>query len=308
MPEVSVIIPTYNRKDRVRQAIESARNQTLRDIEILVIDDGSTDGTEQEISAIEDSRIRYFWKENGGVSSARNVGLKEARGKYVAFLDSDDLYVPDYLETMVSSMESGPDFGVAYASITMEYSDGTRQERCNDKYSCSGWVVCPLFCRFFVYCQGSVIRREALDSVFFDESLELAEDQDFFLRLSIRTKFLFVPQTYIIVRRMTDSLSREKGRGKIHLDNLKVPERFYFEYGGWDWIPRKRAMKFLSRKYRKTGLKLLRQGRTEEGFVCLHKAFDYYKGSWLSIVWGWLRFAIYRVGTFLGDFQHQKEM
>ncbi|HOQ05879.1 MAG TPA: glycosyltransferase family A protein [Anaerohalosphaeraceae bacterium] len=298
MPRVSVIIPTYNRKVLVQEAVESVCRQTFRDFEILVIDDGSTDGTAQEIVAIKDNRIRYFRKENGGVSSARNLGLREAKGAYIAFLDSDDLYVPDYLETMVSSLEKAPEYGVAYASVTMEHPDGSRQERMNDKYAYSGWIVRSLFSRFFVYCQAGLIRRELLDGFFFDETLELAEDQDFFLRLSTRTPFLFVPQTFVIRRTQTESLSRQGGKGRVHLDNLKVPERFYFEYGGSDWIPRRQAMRILSRKYRKTGFKLLQESRKTEGLQCLKKAIQYNKWSLLSVMLGRLRFRTSLFGLF----------
>ncbi len=306
MPKISVIIPTYNRKVLLREAVESVQRQTWKDLEILVIDDGSTDGTEQEISAVDDGRLRYFWKKNGGVSSARNLGLREAKGEYIAFLDSDDLYVPDYLETMVSLLEGSPEYGVAYASVTMEHPDGSRQERMNDKYACSGWIVRPLFCCFFVYCQGSLIRRELLDGFFFDESLELAEDQDFFLRLSTRTQFLFVPQTFVIRRSQTESLSRQGGKGRVHLDNLKVPERFYFEYGGADWIPRRQAMRILSRKYRKTGFKLWQEGRKEEGHWCFRKAIEYNKWSFLSLFLGRLRLIGSGLGSFLNGFRQAK--
>ncbi|MEJ5260238.1 MAG: glycosyltransferase family A protein [Anaerohalosphaeraceae bacterium] len=298
MPKVSVIIPAYNRRMLLREAVESVCRQTFRDFEILVIDDGSTDGTAQEISSIKDGRIRYFWKENGGVSSARNLGLRKAEGEYIAFLDSDDLYMPDYLETMVSSLERAREYGVGYASVTMEHPDGSRQERMNDKYACTGWIVGPLFSRFFVYCQASLIRRELLDGFFFDETLELAEDQDFFLRLSTRTPFLFVPQTFVIRRIQTESLSRQDGKGKVHLDNLKVPERFYFEYGGADWIPRRQAMRILSKKYRKTGFKLLQEGREAEGRRCLQKALQYNKWSFLSVMLGRLRFSRFLAGLF----------
>ncbi|HOK66546.1 MAG TPA: glycosyltransferase [Anaerohalosphaeraceae bacterium] len=298
MPRVSVIIPTYNRKALLQEAIGSVCRQTFRDFEILVIDDGSTDGTAQAVSSIKDERLRYFWKENGGVSSARNLGLRKAGGRYITFLDSDDLYVPDYLQTMVSSLEKVPEYGVAYASVTMEHPDGSRQERMNDKYACTGWIVRSLFCRFFVYCQASLIRRELLDGFFFDETLELAEDQDFFLRLSTRTPFLFVPQTFVIRRSQAESLSRRGGKGRVHLDNLKVPERFYFEYGGADWIPRRQAMRVLSKKYRKTGFKLLQEGRKTEGLQCLQKAIQYNKWSFWAVMLGRLRFGRFLVVLF----------
>jgi glycosyltransferase involved in cell wall biosynthesis len=90
MPIVSVIIPTYNRSKLVRQTINSVLAQNYKDFEILVIDDGSTDNTKQTIAEIKDDRTKYFYKNNGGVSSARNLGLKNAQGQFICFLDSDE--------------------------------------------------------------------------------------------------------------------------------------------------------------------------------------------------------------------------
>jgi len=91
MPEISVIIPTYNRSSLAREAVESVLAQTFADFEVLVIDDGSTDNTKQVIESIQDNRIKYSYKDNGGVSSARNMGIGNASGAFIAFLDSDDL-------------------------------------------------------------------------------------------------------------------------------------------------------------------------------------------------------------------------
>jgi len=91
MPKVSVIIPAYNQSQLVSEAIESVLRQTHRDVEILVVNDGSTDDTEEAVKQIKDGRVRYFYKENGGGASARNYALDRASGEFAAFLDHDDL-------------------------------------------------------------------------------------------------------------------------------------------------------------------------------------------------------------------------
>ena len=147
MPIVSVIIPTYNAKELLIEAIDSVLSQTLSDLELLIIDDGSIDGTVEAVKAVDDPRIRYFYKDNGGVSSARNMGLDKATGQYIAFLDSDDLYHPKYLETMVSAMENNPDYGVVYTAATNRYLDG-RMVDYRAAACCSGWITKELFDRF----------------------------------------------------------------------------------------------------------------------------------------------------------------
>lgn len=101
MPRVSVIIPTYNRREYVQEAIDSALAQTFTDYEIIVIDDGSTDGTSEALQARYGNRIHYEWQENQGESVARNRGIELARGEYIAFLDSDDLWHPEKLAKQI---------------------------------------------------------------------------------------------------------------------------------------------------------------------------------------------------------------
>lgn len=121
MPGISVIVPLYQAERFVEQCVESVRRQTYSDWELLLIDDGSTDATPALCDRLaEDPRIRVFHKPNGGVSSARNLGLREAAGEYIAFLDADDRFAPEALETMWQLLEStGADTaGCAHWNLT----------------------------------------------------------------------------------------------------------------------------------------------------------------------------------------------
>jgi len=121
---VSVLVPTYQRRDSVVQAVRSILAQSYRDFEVIVVDDGSTDGTGDAIAPL---GVRYLWQENRGVSAARNAGLRVARGRVIAFLDSDNTWYPDHLDVVVSALGLHP--SVVAASTAPAYHVGTRLER-----------------------------------------------------------------------------------------------------------------------------------------------------------------------------------
>ena len=112
MPRISVIIPTYNRADMVGDAIQSVLGQTYFDWELIIVDDGSTDNTDDVVAGHKDERIRYIYQDNRKLPGARNTGIRAARGQYVAFLDSDDLFLPDKLKGQIAFLEGRPELGV----------------------------------------------------------------------------------------------------------------------------------------------------------------------------------------------------
>ena len=117
-PKVSVVIPTYNRAAKVQDAIESVLAQTFSDLEVIVVDDGSSDDTGKVLSEAFGDRIRYYAQANQGASVARNKGIAEARGEWIAFLDSDDLWEKDKLEWQFKALERfGPQCGGCYTDV-----------------------------------------------------------------------------------------------------------------------------------------------------------------------------------------------
>ncbi len=116
-PLVSVIIPTYNYGQYIADALESILAQTFRDLEVVVVDDGSTDNTREVVGRFTDARVRLISGENGGTASARNRGRAEARGELIAWLDADDLWRPTFLERMVTLLESEPEVGHCFANF-----------------------------------------------------------------------------------------------------------------------------------------------------------------------------------------------
>ena len=105
---ISIVIPLYNKKELIVKTVQSILNQTYHNFEIIIVDDGSTDGSADEVKTIKDSRIRLISQKNSGVASARNRGIKESQGDFVAFIDADDLWSPDYLYTLISLTQNYP--------------------------------------------------------------------------------------------------------------------------------------------------------------------------------------------------------
>jgi glycosyltransferase involved in cell wall biosynthesis len=230
VPKVSVIIPTFNRKHVVVQAIESVLAQTLGDFEILVVDDGSTDGTQQAVADIRDDRIKYIQKTNGGISSARNTGIRKASGDYLAFLDDDDLYPPEYLQVVVNRLEKEPQYGLSYAQFNNSYPDGHQKNGLESDRFWSGWQTKNFFGRMPILLPSAVvIRRSAVEGTWFDEAIRYNEDVDFFLRLSLHCPFLCVPQAVVIRRLLSDNMT-------FYIDEMGksltpwIMERFYRYY------------------------------------------------------------------------------
>ncbi len=274
MPKTSVIIPTYNRSGMVKEAISSVLAQTEPNLEVIVVDDGSADDTRSVVGAMEDRRIRYFYKTNAGPASARNYGLRNATGRYVAFLDHDDLWPENYLEVMLSHLEEKAQFGVAYSPITVVHPDGRRIKSYKKPEGKSGWVTFDLFEHGFVWTSAAVIRRLALKNIFFDESLARSyEDGDFFLRLSTRTQFLFVEGVEAIKTEHKSNLSAQVG---VQPTRILVLERFYFRLGGDKIVPAKTARRKLSHASRKVAEACRRQAKRCAAITLYKRAIKYW--------------------------------
>jgi len=275
MPTVTVIIPTYNRCNLMVDTINSVLAQNYKDFELLVIDDGSTDNTRQVISVISDSRIKYIYKDNGGVSSARNLGLKNARGQFICFLDSDDLWPDNFLKTMTSRLQQNPKYGAAYCIRTLLFEDGSTKPSYQKEFFFSGQVTAQLFQKTFIQTSTICFRRETLEDIFFDESLARGQDVDVWLRASTRIEFLFVPDIQIIYRQQP--LSATAGFDSKYCNRARVLERFYFKLGGDKYISHKAAMKKLSYAYRHAAKKAFKAGCRKAAIELTKTALQYQK-------------------------------
>jgi glycosyltransferase involved in cell wall biosynthesis len=199
MARVSVLISTYNRLPKVKEAIDSVLKQTYRDFELWVVDDGSTDGT-GELLKVFGNKIKYLCQVNRGVSAARNLGLKVSRGKYVAFLDSDDLWEPRKLEIQVRCMEANPQFPLCYTDeIWIRMGVRVNPKKKHAKYS--GWIFEKCLPLCIISPSSAIMKRTLLDEIGgFDENLPVCEDYDFWLRVTRRYPVLFIDKKLIVKR------------------------------------------------------------------------------------------------------------
>jgi glycosyltransferase involved in cell wall biosynthesis len=207
MPCVTVVIPTYNRRDLVREAIASVTAQSYPDVEVIVVDDGSADGTAEVVQQC--AGVQYVYQANRGVSAARNVGVAHARGELIAFLDSDDLWQPDKLAHQVALFEQHPDVHICQTD-EIWIRNGMRVNPHHKHRKTSG----DIFARSLELCLVSpsavMMRRALLEQLGgFDETLPACEDYDLWLRVTARLPVHFIALPLVVKRGgHADQLSR----------------------------------------------------------------------------------------------------
>jgi len=220
-PTVSVIIPTYNRGWILREAIDSVLAQDFTDYELIVVDDGSTDDTRQILGSY-GRDLLVLRQSNQGVSAARNRGIAESRARLVAFLDSDDLWLPQKLARQLAFFESKPDALICQTAETW-LRNGVRVNPKNRHQKRSGMIFEPSLALCLVSPSAVMIRKTLFDTVGrFDESLPACEDYDLWLRISCRYPVFLIDDPLIIKRGgHQDQLSKAAGLDKYRIRSLK---------------------------------------------------------------------------------------
>lgn len=278
MSIISIIIATYNRSKLLRECLESLLAQTYPDIEIIVVDDGSADDTHASIAKIaqKHNNIRYFPRPHLGVCAARNFGLTKATGEFIGFFDSDDLWPPDYIETMVNSLQANLDFDVAYSKIMLLVDGKIQGPYITTEKPPTGYITTDLFFRGrpFNLPSSTIFRKSASNDIFWDETTGNCDDLDLFLRISTKSKFMYVPDVYMTYRKTEDSMTTA-ARKKMFTYHMYVMERFYFHLGGSKYVSRKLAMHKISHLYRSLALKHYGAGNRNASIALLKKALYY---------------------------------
>lgn len=182
-PFFSVIVPVYNRAEALRRALDSVRAQTCQDFEIIVVDDGSRDDPRAAVESFRDPRIRFFPQANGGGGKARNTAIDHARGRFIAPLDSDDIFLPHHLAGMKALLENQPGV-IGYARVRVDRGEGRQFLKPPRALRPGEHMAEYLLCdRGFVPTITVVVPREAAARIRYDEDLWPAQDIDFAIRL-----------------------------------------------------------------------------------------------------------------------------
>lgn len=195
---VSVVIPVFNGAPFVAKAVASVRAQAHGDVEILVVDDGSTDGTQEVLKRLEESDgIRWFQRSHGGPARSRNFGIEAARGQYIALLDCDDVWLPGKLAAQLAIMRTRPEVGLVHTDFDVRFEDGTLEERVIARSSREPMV--QAFAGGHVALPSTLlIRKSVLDQVGrLDPELYGSEDSDLTIRLFRVTSFECIDQVLV---------------------------------------------------------------------------------------------------------------
>jgi glycosyltransferase involved in cell wall biosynthesis len=228
MPIISVIIPAYNSELTIKETIESVQKQTFTNFEIIVIDDGSQDGTIELVKNLVklEPRLKIFCYENAGVAVARNRGIQLAQGEFISLLDADDLWTPDKLELQLKALKNNPEAGVAY-SWTNPVDEQGKLLFLGTRPVWEGNVYKELLQTNFLSNGSNIlVRREAIESINgFPTDFPVASDWDFYLKLAFKWSFVVVPQYQILYRQRLNSMSANIEA--LMQENCAVLERAY---------------------------------------------------------------------------------
>lgn len=209
---ISIIIPTYNRKHTIKDCLESVLNQTYSNLEIIIIDDGSIDGTNELINTYHDLRIKYVYKKNNqGVSAARNTGIHLATGNYIAFQDSDDIWYYDKIQKQLDSMIANPSMGFCYHKIQYSIDEIYSAILPDENISLdlkSGYIYKQMLYDNLIPAPTLFAKTSILKNIGeFDSQLPALEDYDYALRLTKKYQGLFINEILLDARYSTDGIS-----------------------------------------------------------------------------------------------------
>ncbi len=222
MKKVSVVIPAYNKAELTVKSVESVLKQTYKNIELIVVDDGSTDNTAQLLKPYTD-KIKYVYKKNSGACSARNLGISLAQGEYIGLLDCDDLYLPRKLELSVKFLEEHPDYGFVHSAAYFVDDRDNILRSFSHRLSRQNLLVRDLLLRDFICNSTVVVRKNCFDKTGgFDETIFTPGDWDMWLRLAENYKAGYINEP-LVYYRISSSYNFK------HIEQVKKEESIVLE-------------------------------------------------------------------------------
>lgn len=272
MTLVTVVLPTYNAAAFISDAIESVLSQTYEEIEIIVVDDGSTDETEKTLSNYQG--IKYIRQQNLGAASARNTGILKANGKYIAFIDADDMWLPEKTKIQIDYLlQTGFKWCYCDSYFSWFGKEKVIGKLSNTQCNFQGDILMPYISNIFeIPLPSTIIEREVLESAgLFDEFLRTEEHTDLWSRIAINHPIGYVDQPLVQIRKRFDSLSQITspeitGRNRRYvLNKLRkiTPEKLSLKYNG-----------LVAISYRYEGTHFLRQGQVSKARIRFRKAIQ----------------------------------
>lgn len=237
MISISIIIPLYNKEKAIEKTLKSVFHQSFTDYEVLVINDGSTDKSEEKVKRFSDERLRLISTENRGVSQARNLGISESKGKLIAFLDADDYWFPNHLESLFQLYQNFPEAGLLATNYQFYYSDKKIIQPVFDGIPTENWngIVTDFFhssMKFRIAWTSAVAApKKVLDDIGnFDENITLGagEDTDLWIRIALKYSVAFdneVSANYLMESENRISLSKTLERRFSKLDKFSNEEK-----------------------------------------------------------------------------------
>jgi glycosyltransferase involved in cell wall biosynthesis len=273
-PSVTVIIPTYNRREMLYAALGSVMAQTFRDFEVLVVDDGSEEDLRPAIGAFE-GPVRHLRVEHGGAARARNAGIEAARTDLIAFLDSDDLWLPEHLARTVPILQEHKEVGLVYHDMVTLDAAGEVVPPRRSRPHPSGLVTELLFAYDFIPTPSVVCRRELLlRAGSFDPAMVPSEDYDLWLKMSLLCRFAWIDQP-LMQRRQHDGNISKQHRARNEVVRAVLKERFWRDSAASETIRPSSAHKVLAKAFYRAGRLLLKAGWNTSARRFLRRSLRY---------------------------------
>ena len=256
MTMISIIIPVYNKSHYIARTLQSVINQTYKDWEAIVIDDGSTDNSAEIINSITDPRIQFYQQDNYGVSFTRNRGLHMAKGEFIALLDADDEWFPDYLETMMDLTAKHPNYSV-FCVAQKDRPIHTLPD---------GISIITDYCKYpYIFWTGSLLIKKEVYNVIgdFKTNVQLGEDSDMWLRISCKYHTVYLNEAHVSHPYLTENnLSRTFDTQKT------IPLWIWYKY---DYPNKEKLFRYVTNELVHLGNLFANQGNYDYAWKCLYK-------------------------------------